>query len=1262
MPDASSSASSLASAPRRRAPWRLALAVVVVTAGLWAGLRFGLPPLLQWAVEKHGSEALGRRLSVGAVEFEPGTLTLRVRDVALAAARDAGPAPQLTVARIEVDISSASLLRMAPILDAVVVEAPRLRLQHLGGGRTDLDDLRARLASPASADASAGASADTGPARFRVDAVRIEDGELSVVDAPSGARHTLAALQLRTGTISSLKADQSTALQAELQALVDNTPLRLRASGTPWAQGAAGGPSAQMTLQMALQGLPLNVLQPHWPRAWPVQLRDGALTLDLKAEVPLAAPQRSAVSGQVTVSDLRVTDGRGNARVTAPAGEALLQLQRLGITLEPSRLAEGEVRLSTLRLERPVLSVSRDARGELNLQRIARAWPQAAEPTASNVQPQLRLGLLDVDQAELLWRDGTLQPAAQLKAQGVTLAARDVQWPDLQPVPFEGQASIAGAALRWQGTASLQSADVALEVQKFALQAVAPYLAQHLQPQLGGQLGAKARVKWAAGGARAASVQVDVATLELRDLQMRDALSRESPSANPLAGWRLLRIDDAAIDLSARALRVRRVSLDQPSVMVSRSAEGRWMAQDWLRSAQAPEPPSKPASKPDPEWRWQLGELRVQGGQASLVDRLPGKAVDVAAPVEAVELNLTALALQWRGPTRPGQATPLELSAQVQPPRSRRDAAPIRYRGELRLPSDAAPLQLRGQLVADRLPLHVLEPYARDQLNLDLRRADTSWRGSVDVSLPASGVQLELRGDASIEDLRASTLSPREDLLDWKSLSLRGVEVSMADGALRRLSVAETALQDFFARVIIDSTGRINLQDLLRREPASAGGTAATPATTAPASAGASSSGAAPAMQPDIRFGPIALVNGRVFLSDRFIQPNYSANLSELTGSLGAFANAAATGGQVQMAPLALRGRAEGTATVEIVGQLNPLAQPLALDLQGRVRDLELPPLSPYSAKYAGHGIERGKLSLDLEYRITPEGQLTASNRIVLNQLIFGDRIQGSEAPNLPLRLAVALLSDRNGVIDVNLPISGTLNDPQFRLGPIIWKLVLNLIGKAITAPFALIAQAFSGGGEQASHVAFAAGSAALTEAARERLGQVAQALRDRPALQLTVVGEGDPQAEQAALQRLKLDERVRAEKRRQQARDARAAGQNVSTAALPEPTVSAQEYPALLREVYRRADIAKPRNMVGLAKDLSVPEMEALLMAGIPADANVMRDLVLARSVAVRDFLASQQIATERLFLGAPVLRSESAAGKADCAAPRAEIKLDVR
>lgn len=134
------------------------------------------------------------------------------------------------------------------------------------------------------------------------------------------------------------------------------------------------------------------------------------------------------------------------------------------------------------------------------------------------------------------------------------------------------------------------------------------------------------------------------------------------------------------------------------------------------------------------------------------------------------------------------------------------------------------------------------------------------------------------------------------------------------------------------------------------------------------------------------------------------------------------------------MAELQLRGRAQGSASLDITGRLNPLAKPLALDIQGRMRDLELPPLSPYSIKYAGHGIERGKLSMDVNYRVLPDGQLTASNKLVLNQLRFGEPVEGAPA-SLPVRLAVALLADRNGVIDVELPINGSLNDPSSAWG-----------------------------------------------------------------------------------------------------------------------------------------------------------------------------------------------------------------------------------
>ena len=347
------------------------------------------------------------------------------------------------------------------------------------------------------------------------------------------------------------------------------------------------------------------------------------------------------------------------------------------------------------------------------------------------------------------------------------------------------------------------------------------------------------------------------------------------------------------------------------------------------------------------------------------------------------------------------------------------------------------------------------------------------------------------------------------------------------------------------------------------------------------------------------------------------------------------------------MADLELRGRAEGTASLEILGKLNPLAKPLALDIKGLVRDLELSPLSPYSVKYAGYGITRGKLSVDVAYLVLPDGQLTASNKLVLNQLTFGDKVEG--APNsLPVKLAVALLADRNGVIDIDLPVSGSLNDPQFRLGPIIFKVIVNLIVKAITAPFSLLASAFGGGGDELSVVAFAPGSAVLSPPARLGLDKVAKALTDRPALKMTVVGTASLDAEREATKRERLQALLRAEKRRTLATSGAAAD-----AAAP-ITVSEAEVPALLKEVYKRADITKPRNLVGLAKAIPVEEMEALLLANIPVTEDTIRELALQRGIAVKDYLGSRQLPVERLFLGAvkPVANDPQWS-------PRAELSL---
>jgi len=190
---------------------------------------------------------------------------------------------------------------------------------------------------------------------------------------------------------------------------------------------------------------------------------------------------------------------------------------------------------------------------------------------------------------------------------------------------------------------------------------------------------------------------------------------------------------------------------------------------------------------------------------------------------------------------------------------------------------------------------------------------------------------------------------------------------------------------------------------------------------------------------------------------------------------------------------------------------------------------LAVAPLSPYAGKYAGYAIERGKLSMDLHYNVQPDGRLEASNHVILNQLTFGDRIESPSATKLPVRLAVALLSDRNGVIDVNLPISGSINDPQFSVGGIIWQVIVNLIVKIVTSPFALFS---GGGGPDLSVVNFRPGTAVMAGDASAALDKVAKALQERPSLQMTVTGAADPSSEGDAMRDAMLEQRLLTQQR----------------------------------------------------------------------------------------------------------------------------------
>jgi hypothetical protein len=1273
---------------RRRAAWALGTLLLV-----WALAYAAMPSLLKSQIEKIASEKLGRQVTVGAVDFKPWSLELTLRDLAIAKAAIAGMAgapqgtPQLFIKRIYIDAELESLLRLAPVADAVAVEEPVAFLTHQGEGRYDIDDILDRLRAPEGQPAGE-------PPRFAVYNIVVSGGRLDFADQSVGKTHELRELNLSVPFLSNLKSQREVKTSPHLAFKLNGSSFDTAAEGTPFAQ------THKTDATFTLRGFDLNPYLAYWPASLPFKLQSAVLHADAKIAFEQTPATVVRISGTVTADKVRVQvagqwpamapavqpGGRKGSQAPPGARPDLLAFDRLQITMDDVRPLEQFVKLSAVELTAPTLSLARDRAGRLNLlppaavvaTKTEAGAPGSAGAASSPVPParasaaipwKVQVARVALRAGSVNWRDETLASPADIRLTGLVVDATAIALPfaagaplqfsgsvGLDPLaanaPASSQAAASPALLAFKGTATDRAAQLTADLKAWPLGMAAKYVGHLLLPALHGQLDAQLGVNWqAASGDKPQVLQITAPQIAVSDVQ----LAQGKVSLVSVKRVDLAQVD---IDVTGQTFKAARLQLTEPKAKVDRDSDKRWMYERWMATpgmaAQppAPPPPTDAATRESaPSWAVAINDVQLEGGAMSFSDKAGAK--PVTFEVTAAKARLGGLLLDDRPASRAQAAKPVPLTASLRLATGRFEPGKVDFNGSLAL----APLQAQGRLLVDRLPVQAFEPYFADTLNVELLRADASFKGRVAYRQTPAGPQAQVTGDVSLEELRANTLAPSEDLLAWKALNLRGFHVALDPAKATRVEVKETVLTDFFARLIVMPDGRINLQDLVKSKETQVAAVPAASAASAPAAASvpvanASSAQASVAAPPPIvSFGPISLINGKVLFSDRFVKPNYSADLTDLTGKLSAFSSVppVAPGGAAVAAPnmadLELRGRAEGTASLEILGKLNPLAKPLALDIKGKVRDLELPPLSPYSVKYSGYGIERGKLSVDVSYLVQPDGRLTATNKVILNQLSFGEKVPGSTA-SLPVKLAVALLADRNGVIDIDLPISGSLNDPQFSPGPIIIKVIVNVIVKAITAPFSLLANAFGGGGEELSTVGFAAGSAELGPEARAGLDKVAKALADRPSLKLTVVGTSSVEAEREGFKRERLDALVRAEKRRITVKE----GGTTSAAV----SISPAEYPALLKEVYKRVDMPKPRNLVGLAKDLPVPEMEKLLLADIQVNDDAMRELAVQRGVAVKDYLASRELPPERLFLGAAKTIPPEAKWT-----PRAELNL---
>jgi outer membrane protein OmpA-like peptidoglycan-associated protein len=663
-------------------------------------------------------------------------------------------------------------------------------------------------------------------------------------------------------------------------------------------------------------------------------------------------------------------------------------------------------------------------------------------------------------------------------------------------------------------------------------------------------------------------------------------------------------IKEGKLDLARRQLRIGEARLDGAKALIRRTAAGRieWIEPPVLRAAgvsRAAPAGSKKADQSAP-WRVEVAKAALQGVDIRFDD--------AAAASKAARQSVEGLSLELAGvSSEPGSKADLRL------------AFTLNGKGKVAVDGKLCPAPLEADLSVDlkTIELLPLQPYFAERLNITVRRGYVAAGGKLGIRQKmgdSDALSGGFAGQATVSDFQAMNPADSTDLLRWKSFRFGRIDARFGPGSV---SIGDVALSDFFARVIVSPEGKLNLLDIVRDGKADASLGAASPAAdppdgraTAPVAAGGG-----PALP--ISIGKVTLQGGSVRFTDHFVKPNYSANLHEIGGSVTGLSSEPGT-----RASLELRGNYDKVAPLNVSASINPLSAKPYLDLSADVKGIELTALSTYAEKYAGYAIDKGKLSLSVKYRIEND-QLEAENQVFLDQLTFGRAVESPSATSLPVRLAVSLLKNRKGEIDLEVPVSGSLNDPHFSVGGVIVQVIVNLITKAVTSPFALIGSMF--GGEELASVDFDPGRAALTPDAVKRLENLARALIERPELKFEIEGRANPDIDEEGLRHARLDRKVLAQKRRDED------GKDDSS---PATGMAPGEYPELLERVYRAESFPKPRNELGLTKSLPVEEMEKLILTSLTVGEDDLKNLADRRARSVRDWLVAHEVPTERIFL----------------------------
>lgn len=689
----------------------------------------------------------------------------------------------------------------------------------------------------------------------------------------------------------------------------------------------------------------------------------------------------------------------------------------------------------------------------------------------------------------------------------------------------------------------------------------------------------------------------------------------KAPDGRPLAKLARLDITDTTVDLAKQQVVVGKIRSNKLETWAALEADGQL---DWQKlfasqpskaAAKAKaEPASTPAAADSPEtpaapskpWQVLLKDVQLRDYQVHLADR---------KTQPAVTLDLTPLNLDLQNfDSLNGSPFTLKLDTGVG------KQGKITAEGEVNLAPVSAKLNVQTKDIDLRVAQSYITPFIRLELRSGMLGSDLA------VNLKSTEpLAFSVTGRAQIDQLHTLDTLKTRDFLKWQQVVVEGLNYQHGDS----LSIDKVNLFQPYVRFMINDDRTTNIDDLLIPQPPDSGAkTAAAKPVSKDKPLG-------------IHIGGIAINDGSANFADFSLTPNFATAVQQLNGQIGTIDSR-----QAKPATVDIKGKVDRYAPVTIKGSVNPFDPMARLDIATSFKRVELTTLTPYSGKFAGYRIRKGRLNLDLHYLIT-KGQLKAENKVVVEQLQLGEKVDSPDAVSLPLKLAIALLKDVDGKISIELPVSGDLNNPQFSIMPIVWQTLRNLIVKAAAAPFKMIGGLVSGGSEDLGTVSFAPGSSDLSKDAEGSLVKLSNALKERPALRLEIEGTAAASSDGPLIAEQRLEREYQYNYYKMLQRRGDKVPAQASLLQVPDG-----EKGPLLEGIYRtRLKTQPPAEWKDLGKEERTAKMRADVIKFWSTSDVLLRQLGQDRASSIKDYLVDKgQLADDRVyFIDASLGEAES-------------------